>query len=569
MHPSRRPFPAPIPTAPAGHAPRHAGQRTAAAAAAVVALGVTLLAPTTAAAGPTLGVSKVWSYANSSGFASEVGAWDSRTGSLFVVGGKGIELLDVAGNRVARLDTAAAGFGEINSISIFNGIAAVSFTASGASPSAYASDGSVRFFDTGLFRSSGGSGGYLGAVTVGAVPDMVTWTAEGTRLLVANEGERRVIGGTTFNPPGSVSLITFNASSPALSTVTRIGLESFDGQESALRAAGVRIGAGQSASAALEPEYVALSTDGTRAVVTLQEANALAFIDLASPRVTDIRGLGLKDFALAANRIDPSDRDSTVALRGVPVKGLYQPDAIASYSFAGKSFYVLANEGDAATDDSDIVRFGSSAVTLDPAVFDGVGRPTQAQLKPDAALGRLNIVRNGATGDGSTTAMKEIVTLGARSFSIRADDGSLIYDSGSLLEEAVIAAGLYDDGRSDDKGVEPEGVTLFGLGGRTIAAIGLERTTQGAVALFDVTDPFSVQFMQVIATGSTSQFRVEGITAFEWNGASYLALHNEDPSNNTVLFRLLPEPGSAVLVAAALLALGLARRRTGGRALRP
>jgi hypothetical protein len=290
-------------------------------------------------------------------------------------------------------------------------------------------------------------------------------------------------------------------------------------------------------------------------------------------QITGVKGLGLKDFSLPANRIDPSDRDyvsgnsgpTRIDPRTVPVKGLYQPDAIASYAFGGKSFYVLANEGDAATDDSDIVRFGNNAVTLDPTVFDGVNRPTQAQLKPESVLGRLNVVRNGATGDGSTTAMKEIITLGARSFSIRDEDGNLVYDSGSLLEDAVIAAGLYDDGRSDDKGVEPEGVTLFGWGGRTIAAIGLERTTQGAVALFDVTDPHAVAFMQIVSTGSTSQFRVEGITAFEWNGGTYLALHNEDPSNTTVLFQLVPEPGSAALAATALLLLGAARRRRDGR----
>lgn len=515
-----------------------------------------------ASAGPTLGVQKLWSYQNSSGYSSEIGAWDARTGSLFVAGGKGLELLDIAGNRIGQLDAVAAGYGEVNSIAIFNGIAAVSFTATGATPSAYANNGSVRFFDTTQFRASGGSGGYLGAVDVGAVPDMVTWAAGGTRLLVANEGERRVIGGTTFDPVGSVSVISFNAANPSFSSVATIGFGGFDGQEAALRAAGVRISAGLRASVALEPEYIAISRDGRQAQVTLQEANAVALVDLTTNTVTSIKSLGLKDFSLPGNRIDPSDRDSTIALRNVPVKGLYQPDAIASYGFGGRSFYVIANEGDAATDDSDIVRFGNSAVTLDASVFDGVNRPTQAQLKPDSVLGRLNIVRNGATGDGNTTAMKEIVTIGARSFSILDDQGSLVYDSGSLIEEAVIAAGLYDDGRSDDKGVEPEGVVLFEFGGRTIAAIGLERTTQGAVALFDVTDPSAVSFMQLIATGSTSQFRVEGISAFEWNGGLYLALHDEDPSNNTVLFRLLPEPGSVALAATALLLLGVARRRS-------
>lgn len=524
-----------------------------------------------ATAGPTIQANKLWAYQNGSGFSSEIGAWDSRTGALFVAGGRGLELLDRSGNRIGQFDAQAAGYGEVNSISIHNGIAAVSFTAIGAAASAFQNNGTVRFFDTTQFRATAGAGGYLGAVEVGPVPDMVTWAANGTKLLVANEGERRVINGTTFNPAGSVSVIDFNAGNPGASSVTRIGFEGFNGQEATLRAAGVRIGAGLTASAALEPEYIAVSRDGKTAQVTLQEANAVALIDLSTNQITSIKGLGLKDFSLPGNRIDPSDRDFVSGtsgptrqnLRNVPVKGLYQPDAIASYGFAGRSYYVIANEGDAATDDSDIVRFNNSAVTLDASVFDGVNRPTQAQLKPDSVLGRLNIVRNGATGDGSITNMREIVAIGGRSFSILDDQGQMVYDSGSLLEEAAIAAGLYDDARSDDKGVEPEGVTLFEMGDRMLAAIGLERTREGTVALFDVTDPGAVSFMQLITTGSTAQFRLEGATYFQADGYSYLAFHNEDPSNTTVLFQLIPEPGSVALVATALLLLGAARRRRG------
>ena len=49
---------------------------------------------------------------------------------------------------------------------------------------------------------------------------------------------------------------------------------------------------------------------------------------------------------------------------------------------------------------------------------------------------------------------------------------------------------IYDDGRSRDKGVEPEGVALLKIGGRTFAFVGLERvTTSARLAIFDITDP--------------------------------------------------------------------------------
>jgi len=524
-------------------------------------------------ADPLLIVNQLWTFNNTNGqaaaaidrFSSEIGAWDPVSSSLFIAGGRGIEVLGLNGSRLQTFDTISAGLGTVNSISIANGIAAVSFS----NATAVQNPGTVQFFNTQLFRSSGGVASSLGSVTVGAVPDMVTWTAGGTRLLVANEGERQ---SDAINPVGGISSIIYNPLAPSSSTVTNIGFGAWDTREAELRSAGVRIQAGVLASVALEPEYIALSADGNWAQVTLQENNAIATVNLSTNTVTGIRGLGLKDFSLTGNAIDPSDQDGQTQLRNVPVKGLYMPDAIASYSAGGQTFYVMANEGDAFVDDADVGRFSSSAFTLDSTVFTGAN--SQATLKPNSALGRLNVVRTGATGDGSSTNMSEIVTLGGRSFSIRDFEGNLVYDSGNSLEAAVIAAGgLYADGRSDDKGVEPEGVAVFSFAGRTIAAIGLERTNESVIALYDVTDPGAVSFMQLVRSGSTAAYRVEGITVFEVDGRTYMAMLNEDtgnpltsgaPANSTILFEIspVPEPGGYAMMGLGLLGLAaLARRR--------
>jgi hypothetical protein len=229
----------------------------------------------TAQANPLQSVSALWSYdhgAATPGRSAEIPVWDAATASLWVVGGNGLDVLNLSGSLVQSFNTSA--FGSVNSIAISGGLLAVSFT-NGLATSA---PGSVQFFDTASFLSQGGSAAYLGGVNTGAVPDMLNW-ASPTRLLVANEGERQ---SDSDNPVGSISIIdlTPSGSGAFSTTVTTAGFGAFDGQEAALRAAGVRIQAGVSASVAFEPEYIAVAPNGLTAFVTLQENNALAELDL-------------------------------------------------------------------------------------------------------------------------------------------------------------------------------------------------------------------------------------------------------------------------------------------------
>jgi len=371
-------------------------------------------------------------------------------------------------------------------------------------------------------------------VTVGALPDMLTFTPDGSKLLVANEATPTVYGNPALDPAGSVSIINM----ATRSVVATAGLSGVATSGSYLRT---------TTGMDFEPEYIAVNAAGTKAYVSLQEANGMGVLDLNTNSFASVIGLGAKDFNVAANAIDPNDRDYLVGstgptkteLRTVAVKGLYQPDGMAAYQAGNKTYIVMANEGDTREDDGDKAR----ASTISGTTND---------------LKRLNI-------SAPDSSPGNLVTFGARSFSIRDEAGNIVFDSGKQLDAEAIARGIYDDTRSDDKGVEPEGVELMTIGGRTYAFIGLERTTKAAVAIYDVTDPSSASFMDMIVTDG--DIAPEGIKGFTAGGVHYLAIANE-VSNTTTVYSLapVPEPESYAMMLAGLGLLGVvARRRKAAR----
>ena len=260
-------------------------------------------------------------------------------------------------------------------------------------------------------------GDMIARAAVGALPDMLTFTDDGKHVLVANEGKPSGYGGAGADPEGTVSIVsTARLTTPGGPEVRTVGFAAFNA--GAIRhgdlLAGLRLnGPGASVAQDLEPEYIALADDGRSATVTLQEANALAHIDLRTARVTRITALGWKDHSVAGAGLDPSDRDGGVHIGPWPVRGLYMPDAIASFRLRGRDYLITANEGDArewptvpSGNFADEVRVGASSVVLDPVAF-----PNAAALKGNAALGRLTISRTDGLIDGRYAALYAFVGL--------------------------------------------------------------------------------------------------------------------------------------------------------------
>ncbi len=456
--------------------------------------------------------------------AAEIVAHDPQTQRLFVINAaaSSIDVLDIANPALpALVRTLNETGGDANSVAVRDGLVAVAFAAA-----VKTDPGKVVFYDAKTLEK-------VAELPVGALPDMLTFTPDGQGLLVANEGESNGYGRTdSVDPEGSITVIDLRAArscqaslpdpssvigvvpclraanltvSSLLHTVSFRGLNNRVDQ---LRAAGVRIyGPGATVAQDLEPEYIAVAPDGKSAWVTLQEANTAAVLDLsdlARPRLSNLIPFGKKDHSLPGNELDASDRDNAIVIRNWPVKGLYQPDAVASYRVGGETYYVTANEGDDRNDfipGEETVRVRAlGADALDPAVFGDV-----ASLRDNINLGRLTV--SPATAPRNAAGQyTELQALGARSFSIWAADGRQVYDSGADFERITAARlpGVFNasndnnnfDDRSDNKGPEPEGVALGVVDGRTYAFIGLERI--GGVMIYDVTVPTAVSFVDYV-----------------------------------------------------------------------
>ncbi len=432
--------------------------------------------------------------------AAEISAFDPKTNKLFVTNATkpAIDVIDLSDptNPVYLEELRFSGAG-VNSVSVKNGLLAAAIESDPKT-----SPGKVIIWNTSDLHDE------PVMVPVGALPDMVAFSPDGKYILSANEGESNE--DNTNDPNGSISIIDVKRNFQ----VVTLDFTSFNGQINSLKQKGYRVFNSSELAADTEPEYIAISDDSRTAWVTLQENNAIAKIDVVAKSIEQISPLGFKDHLLKGNELDPSDKDGLVASFGNwPLKGMYLPDGIAAFGKGHHQYLITANEGDSRirpTSDDALPPAGEGDIfneeeRIKDVDLDSVAFPDAASLQKDAAIGRLKITNT--LGDKDNDGDFDVLhTFGARSFSIwNGYTGKLVFDSGKELEEFLLSQSpsLYDDGRSDDKGVEPESVTVGNMGKYTIAFIGLERAD--AVVIVEISNPFSPVFLQVLHTGDAPE----------------------------------------------------------------
>lgn len=327
---------------------------------------------------------------------------------------------------------------------------------------------------------------------VGIQPDMVVFTNDDGQILTANEGEPRdgYIG--AVDPKGSVSVINTKTN-----VVKTIDFTAFDSQRDTLVEKGIVLKKGALPSTDLEPEYIAVSD--FKAYITLQEANAIAKLDLNSLEIEDIYSAGFEDYSKIAIDIDKKDEKYNAQTYD-SLKGIRMPDAISVYTVDGIDYLVTANEGDSRD-------WNGYSNEIEVNFGKGKTSPTGKITAANSGLTGKVVFFDSSDYDGLNNGNDYL--FGGRSSTIfKVDDQSLqeVYTTGNDFEvkTAVYLPNNFNcsndtvaiDDRSGKKGPEAEGVTVGQIEDKIFAFIGLERI--GGVMVYDITDPEKTEFVNYI-----------------------------------------------------------------------
>jgi len=256
-----------------------------------------------------------------------------------------------------------------------------------------------------------------------------------------------------------------------------------------------------------KPEGLALKLDGSLVVF-----NDNDFVAVAGRADNSAAVISFK-----STPIDTSDKSEEGGKAGVKdVYGLPMADGITAYQSKGVTYLIVAGEGDDRDGD------------LDEGIhIADAARAKDVKGADTANLGdRLKLVTTEGDYNKDGT-LDQAYAFGSRSFRIYDTNGNLVFDSGNQLDEIAKTAGIYDDGRSDDKGMEPEMVTTKEINGRVFAFIGLERGTSSSIAVYDVTDPSKATFFKLLQNGDSISPEGLEFVSTDSDGSGFLLAANE------------------------------------------
>ena len=273
--------------------------------------------------------------------------------------------------------------------------------------------------------------------------------------------------------------------------------------------------AGQVKLKGIGPDNLAITADGSKAIVAIEDEENLDYLPGQRP--------GSVNF-VTINYTNPSQSQVTnlaLNLRGIPGVN-YPTDPQPEYVAIAKDGQTAAvslqeNNAIAILDvaSEQVVRIFSAGTSVHKRADlekDGkilLNQPFEGRREPDSiaftADGRYLIAAN--EGDTNLNSFGDGIYSGGRGWSIFDLQGNPIYDSGSSLEELAVQRGHYPEDRSEKRGIEIEGATTASFGNQEFAFIASERGS--FLAVYDISDVKNPRLVNFLPTGLSP----EGILA--------------------------------------------------------
>ena len=259
--------------------------------------------------------------------------------------------------------------------------------------------------------------------------------------------------------------------------------------------------AGKSVSATCDlsgqPDSVAVAKDGTFVVIAIENERDEDLNDGALPQMPG----GTVNIIPLNETAAECDAMITVDLNGVTDIAPTDPEPeFVDVNGLGETVLTLQENNHIVILDATgkvISSFSAGSVTLEGIDTDEeqalnfTGTQTDRLREPDAV--------KWIDDDHFAIANEGDYNGGSRGFTIFSKTGEEMYESGASLEHAIVEIGHYPEGRSGNKGVEPESIG-FGIYGETpYLFVGTERSS--VIGVYDATTPAEPQLKQLLPSG--------------------------------------------------------------------
>ena len=402
---------------------------------------------------------------------AEISAYNPASGYLYTVGGGSGSILvsdlrDVASPKIVAKANPSDNSQTLQSAAVFGKLLAVA-----VQNSVKTEAGFIQFYDL----TNPALPVYVSTVSVGALPDMVKFSADGRKLLVTNEGEPNTA--YSIDPIGSISLIDTSAyllatpAAPVQANVQTIDFSAWNNRKAELINRGIRItgkaGVTTTLAQDIEPEAIAITADGRTAYISLQENNAIAVLDIstATPAISSIFSAGIQDWDRGTAKANNYSYTLSYAAGNSNLPGGVQAGGLSGLWFDGVEtisgvaldiYYSITDRGPNGT------------LTAGKRQF----------LDPDFQPSIYKLGMNRATG-----AVSELAIIG-----LKRPDGTALTGLPQLAGKDEIPVDAANNPLAYDPfGIDSETISIFSLniGGasRKVFAVGDEY--RGQIGLFD------------------------------------------------------------------------------------